>query len=187
MLLLFSILKLSVKVNRDANNTQITSENILICSELVSLPETLCYVCRVSTRDVAFRKYNLPCNNQHRYGLNLQINRKISHASILLLLAGDIATNPGPYKHTIVKTSSQNVSHSMLEVWWVYIKPTSETIWQILTGIERFQNLVYSENPDIVCVNETWLNNEDIKNSEILHSGYDIFRTIADLVVEEYC
>ncbi|CAB4038149.1 Hypothetical predicted protein, partial [Paramuricea clavata] len=43
------------------------------------------------------------------------------------------------------------------------------------TNIERFQNLVYSEDPDIVCVNETWLN-EDIKNSEILHSGYDIFR-----------
>jgi hypothetical protein len=44
MLLLFSILKLSVKVNRNANNTQITPENILICSELVSLPEKLCYV-----------------------------------------------------------------------------------------------------------------------------------------------
>jgi exonuclease III len=43
------------------------------------------------------------------------------------------------------------------------------------TNIERFQNLVYSEDPDIVCVNETWLN-EDIKNSEILHSGYNIFR-----------
>jgi hypothetical protein len=84
MLLLFSILKLSVKVNRNANNTQITPENILICSELVSLPEKLCYVW-VSTRDVVFRKYNLPCNNQHRYGLNLQINSKISHASILRL------------------------------------------------------------------------------------------------------
>jgi hypothetical protein len=95
MLLLFSILKLSVKVNRYANKTQITSENILICSELVNLPEKLCYVW-VSTRDVVFRKYNLPCNNQHRYGLHLQITRKISHASILLLLAGDIATYPGP-------------------------------------------------------------------------------------------
>ena len=95
MLLLFSILKLSVKVNRYANKTQITSENILICSELVNLPEKLCYVW-VSTCDVVFRKYNLPCNNQHRYGLHLQITRKISHASILLLLAGDIATYPGP-------------------------------------------------------------------------------------------
>ena len=66
MLLLFLILKLSVKVNRYANKTQITSENILICSELVNLPEKLCYVW-VSTCDVIFRKYNLPCSNQHRY------------------------------------------------------------------------------------------------------------------------
>jgi hypothetical protein len=80
MLLLFSIFKLSVKVNRDANKTQITSENILICSELVSL-----WYVWVSTLDVEFRNYNLPCNNHHRYGLHLHINRKISHASILLL------------------------------------------------------------------------------------------------------
>ena len=43
------------------------------------------------------------------------------------------------------------------------------------TNMERFQNLVYSEDADIVCVNDTWLN-EDIKNSEIYHSGYDIYR-----------
>ncbi|CAB4010406.1 Hypothetical predicted protein [Paramuricea clavata] len=173
MLLLFSILKLSVKVNRNANKTQITSGNILICPELVSLPEKLCYVW-VSTRDVVFRKYNLPCNNQHRYGLNLQINRKISHASILLLLAGDIATNPGPYKHTnrenqFVKCLALN-ARSLMSLHKTNIGNNLTD-----TNIERFQNLVYSEDPDIFCVNETWLN-EDIKNSEILHSGYDIFR-----------
>ena len=43
------------------------------------------------------------------------------------------------------------------------------------SNIERFQNLVYSEDTDIVCVNETWLN-EDIKKTKVLHSGYDIFR-----------
>ena len=41
--------------------------------------------------------------------------------------------------------------------------------------MERFQDLVYSENPDVVCVNETWLN-KDISDSEILHSGYTIYR-----------
>jgi hypothetical protein len=43
--------------------------------------------------------------------------------------------------------------------------------------MERFQNLVYTEDSDIVCVNETWLR-EDTgpDNLEILHSGYTIFR-----------
>ena len=106
----FLNLKLSVKVNEEANKIQSTSENILICSEIVSLPEKLCYVW-VSTRDVVFRKYNLPCNKQHCYGLNLQINRKISHGSILLLLARDIATNPGLYKlgnQSVVKCVALN-------------------------------------------------------------------------------
>ena len=39
----------------------------------------------------------------------------------------------------------------------------------------KSQDLVYSENPDVVCVNEMWLN-KDISDSEILHSGYTIYR-----------
>ncbi len=97
MLLLFSILKRSVKFNRYANNTQITSENILISSELVSLPEKLCYAW-VSTRDVVLRKCNLPCKNQHRYGLNL-------HDFILLLLAGESQRILDLTNTLIVKTS----------------------------------------------------------------------------------
>ena len=41
--------------------------------------------------------------------------------------------------------------------------------------LQRFQGLVYSEDLDIVCVNETWLN-DAIVDSEILHDGYTIFR-----------
>ena len=43
------------------------------------------------------------------------------------------------------------------------------------SNLERFQNLVYTENSDIVCVSETWLR-DDINNAEILHAGYTIFR-----------
>ena len=43
------------------------------------------------------------------------------------------------------------------------------------SNLERFQNFVYSEDLDIVCVNETWLSN-NVYNAEILHSGYTIFR-----------
>ena len=34
---------------------------------------------------------------------------------------------------------------------------------------------MYAKNSDIICVNETWLN-QNISNSEILHSGFTIFR-----------
>ena len=34
---------------------------------------------------------------------------------------------------------------------------------------------MYAENSDVICVNERWLN-QNISNSEILHSGFAIFR-----------
>ena len=48
---------------------------------------------------------------------------------------------------------------------------TNKTIY----NLNRFQDLVYAESSDVVCVNETWLN-KDILDSEILHSDYTIFR-----------
>ena len=42
-------------------------------------------------------------------------------------------------------------------------------------NLQRFQDFVYGENLDVVCVNETWLN-ENISNSEILNSDYHILR-----------
>jgi endonuclease/exonuclease/phosphatase family metal-dependent hydrolase len=42
----------------------------------------------------------------------------------------------------------------------------------IICNLQRFQDFVYGENLDIVCVNETWLN-ENISNSEILNSDYN--------------
>jgi hypothetical protein len=71
ILLLFSILCVSIKTKRVHYTGQILSKDIFISSELTALPEKLCYVW-VSTRDVVLRKYNLPCNNRHRYGLDLQ-------------------------------------------------------------------------------------------------------------------
>ena len=34
---------------------------------------------------------------------------------------------------------------------------------------------MYAENSDVIRVNETWLN-QNISNSEILHSGFTVFR-----------
>ena len=68
-------------------------ENILISSELAISPDKMCFIW-TSTRDRKLRKFALP--DKHRYGLEFQICRQCSHMVLLILLAGDIATNPGP-------------------------------------------------------------------------------------------
>ena len=47
--------------------------------------------------------------------------------------------------------------------------------WQSVRNLHRFQDLLYAETSDVICVNETWLN-QNISNSEILHTGFTIFR-----------
>ena len=44
-----------------------------------------------------------------------------------------------------------------------------------VSNLERFQNLVYCEDIDIVFVNETWLS-KSAYNTEILHAGYTLIR-----------
>ena len=46
---------------------------------------------------------------------------------------------------------------------------------RLAQNLHRFQDLVYSEDADIVCVNETWFNHT-IDNHEVLHNGYTIYR-----------
>ncbi|CAB3977922.1 Hypothetical predicted protein, partial [Paramuricea clavata] len=70
-----------------------TGKDILISSELAILPNKLCFIW-ASTLDRKLRKFALP--DKHRYGLKFHISRKCSHVVLLILLAGDIATNPGP-------------------------------------------------------------------------------------------
>ena len=43
--------------------------------------------------------------------------------------------------------------------------------WRSVRNLHRFQDLVYAENSGVICVNETWLN-QNISNSEILRSGF---------------
>ena len=67
--------------------------NFYISSELASLSDRLCLLW-TSTHDRVFRKYNFPLKNYHRYGL--QFNNNHSQLFLLILLAGDVALNPGP-------------------------------------------------------------------------------------------
>jgi hypothetical protein len=85
---------LSTRSKPDVNIIEnAAGKDILISSELAILPDKLCFIW-ASTRDRKLRKFALP--DKHRYGLEFHISRKCSHAVLLILLAGDIATNPGP-------------------------------------------------------------------------------------------
>ena len=63
------------------------AKDIVINSELAVLPEQLCIIW-TATRDLKQRKFYYPLN--YRYGLNLQVNQKLSHVVLLILLAGDV-------------------------------------------------------------------------------------------------
>jgi exonuclease III len=90
---------------------------------------------------------------------------------LCILLAGDIASNPGPAppsKQLPIKCATIN-ARSLKNIH------KDVTTNSIIRNLQRFQDFVYGENLDVVCVNETWLN-ENISNSEILNSDYNIFR-----------
>jgi exonuclease III len=100
-------------------------------------------------------------------------------ALLLICLSNDVQLNPGP-------TSSQppNVSANGLRmpIKCITINARSlksthidDTTGTTVCNLQRFQDLVYSENFDVVCVNETWLNS-DFSDQEILHPGYTIYR-----------
>ncbi len=81
-----------------------------------------------------------------------------------------MATNPGP-------CSSRNSIINRLAINTRSLKSIhrdSESN-RTVCNLERFQNLVYNENSDVICVTETWLTDE-VSNKEILHSGFTIYR-----------
>lgn len=88
----------------------------------------------------------------------------------MYVLAGDVATTPGPVpapKQLPIKCATMN-ARSLKSV-----QKVSPQIDSIISNLQRFQNFVYGENLDVVCVNEAWLN-ESIVDSEILNSDYHI-------------
>ena len=93
----------------------------------------------------------------------------------LLLLCGDVACNPGPVGSSesipVIKCMVSN-TQSLKSLKKVVNSDGSKAL---ACNLHQFQDLVYSEDMDVVCVNETWLN-ESIDNSEILKDNYIIFR-----------
>ena len=46
----------------------------------------------------------------------------------------------------------------------------------VVYNLSCVQDLLYADNSDVVCTNETWLNS-DFDNQELLPTGYTIYRT----------
>lgn len=102
---------------------------------------------------------------------SITLLQRSSLALMLVLLANDVEMYPGPDRTPVnipIKCSTIN-PRSLKSIHKDVT--TSSTI----CNLQRFQDLVYSENLDVVCVNETWLN-KNICDVEILHSEYTIFR-----------
>ena len=85
-----------------------------------------------------------------------------------LLLCGDIISQPGPnasqhyVKLLTINARSLKSKHRVTQIPVAY-------------NLSRVQDLVYADNSDVVCINETWLNS-DFDNQELLHTGYTIYR-----------
>ena len=91
-----------------------------------------------------------------------------SGATFRLLMSDDINPNPGLVSpSTAGKINCLVMNARSLKSY----HKDSKRNWQSVCNLHRFQDLVYAENSDVVCVNETWLN-QNIRNSEILHSGF---------------
>ena len=115
----------------------------------------------IATRDVQLRKWSYPPN--YRYGLHFQPNGKPSHVVLLLLLAGDIATNPGPCSSTPRINNNKNALRCL------YLNARS-----LVRKLDELQ--VLANDVDLLAVTETWLR-PDIKDCELLPKlNFTIFR-----------
>ena len=95
-------------------------------------------------------------------------------ASFLLLMSGKINPNPGPVSAlTAGKINCLVMNARSLKS---YHKDCT-TNWQSVCNLDLSLPGpgVRRKNSDLICVNATWLK-QNISNSEILHSGFTIFR-----------
>ena len=171
----FIILWICLKLKQPSIVKENASNNVVINSELTMLSEKRCCIW-TTTRDVKQRKFNYP--HYYLYGLNLNIHCKLLHLFLLILLGGDIATNPGPISSSNLR-NKRTLKHSFNCLFLnarslKSIHKDKESNLPVC-NLQCFQELVYSENSDVICVNETWLN-DTISNKEILDPEFTIYR-----------
>ena len=100
--------------------------------------------------------------------MQLDVKQKPAHLLLLILLAGDVATNPGP-----PKSGSNFVNFIVINAR--SLKSRHFVNSRKLCHLLCFQDLVYSEQADLVWVTETCLT-DDVHNCEILKNSYSVYR-----------
>ena len=130
----------------------------------------MCFIW-TAIRDAKLRKSNL--SEKHRYGLEFQISRNPAHLVLCILLAGDVATNPGPTSDPQT-TDGFKILYLNARSLKAFDHPPESASLKVCK-ISLLQDLVYSGNYDVVCVSETWLNNS-VLNSETLPKYGTVFR-----------
>ena len=155
------------KLKRSDAINKTSIDSFVISSELAVLPEKLCYIW-TATRDVKQRKLNYP--EKFRYGLNFKLNLKLLHVFLLILLAGDVATNPGPCSSTQNELKIIYLNARSLKA---FVSSDEGSLCKI-SKMTLLQQLIFGSSYDVECICETWLNNA-VLNGELL-PGYNIFR-----------
>ncbi len=139
--------------------------SICISSELVSISGRLGLVWS-STHDNALRKYNLPLKSTHRYGIQFDIKTNKLHLFLCILLAGDIATNPGP---SIIPNTNVCLLNGNTDMVMHF------NCRSLLPKVDELRTAMKSVKPLFIATTETWLNN-GISNTEVDINGYCIER-----------
>ena len=124
-----------------------------------------------------------PDYSETKYGLFIfAIDKDLLSSAIfyaaLIIMASDISPNPGwtrtcHRRKSPVSTSTRNSECLSLNARSLMNHHTKNNA--IISNLNCFQDLVYSENADLVEVCETWLN-DNIEDLEFLHSCYHILR-----------
>jgi hypothetical protein len=121
--------------------------------------------------DVVLRKCAM--SSKYRYGFVCKIKNNNLHLFLLILLSGDVATNPGPgtsTEHTSNEINAIYLNARSLKAFVPFNDDSSANVCKI----PLLQELVHSGSYDIICICETWLN-DSIISIEIYTYRYTIF------------
>ena len=129
----------------------------------------------ISYRHVGIRYSSKYFKRRVPYSVGNLASYNTSVVTLKFFIAWDVNLNPGPstatsdghsksFSSALVNARSLKSIHKLC--------PTSS---EVISNLNAFQNFVYREELDIICVTETWLN-DTVSDSELLPYNYSIFR-----------
>ena len=137
---------------------------LYVCSEVLKFQISTCGFKR---RKKTKRK---PLGDLLKLVLGCRILLYVLYLLFLIYLSGDVELNPGPRNTTNQVPCDKRPVKCLLLNARSLMSTAKTSDGKTVSNLERFQNLVYCEDIDIVFVNETWLS-KSVNNSEILHAG----------------